>query len=255
MGHILHRAAVTLIAFLGAVFWASSAMACPIPETFAQSDIKTWMWSTTEAIDMPIGAGMHWEDKVCPYFTRGFLKQQMGNYQAAVRDYTSALDLFADFPEALAARGDAYMDMNLPEKADADYAALAPFKENANIQNSICWERLIRGRPLNLAIVACNFAIAAEPNNSHFLQSRCVVNFRLGKYADAVTDCSAAIDHIGDLSRIWDDRTEASAMAYYPRGIAELKMGNTVAGNADIAKAMKDDPVIAERAKTWGVAP
>jgi tetratricopeptide (TPR) repeat protein len=74
--------------------------------------------------------------------------------------------------------------------------------------------------------------LGLRPNDANTLNSRGLVQLKLGAFDAAIADYSAAI-----AQRAKD------ADSLYGRGMVKLKSGDTVGGNADIAaaKAIKPD--------------
>jgi tetratricopeptide (TPR) repeat protein len=97
---------------------------------------------------------------------------------------------------------------------------------------------------LHIALADCNEAQRNAPDDAETLESRCFVRYRQGDFANAIADCDGAL------------RLQAnSASALYVRGLAKLKAGVSVSGNADIARATQIDPKIADTYAGYGVKP
>ena len=88
------------------------------------------------------------------------------------------------------------------------------------------------GSDLQAALADCNESLRLKPDDANTLNSRGLVQLKLGAYDRAIADYSAAIA-----------QNAKDAGSLYARGIAKLKSGDTDAGNADIAaaKAIKSD--------------
>lgn len=258
----MNRKTFSLVAVLSlfccAVLWSSSAAAfgvCGFMRDPTPEEIREAILQSNIALSSPTGEGNHWEDKACTHFRRGYLYQQMGENDAALEDYNGALTIMPDFPEALAARADLYADMNQPDKAKKDYSAAELLAQNPKTLHEICLERLQRGRPLDRALAACNAAVALDPEDMNDLQDRGVANFRLGNYAAAILDFNASFGAGGPPATRDDDKLTSYAFSIYARGVAEIKMGNATAGNADIAEAQRAHAEIADLAKSYDIAP
>lgn len=108
--------------------------------------------------------------------------------------------------------------------------------------NERCWSRAISGERLEYALVECNAALKLTPAVSQILDSRGLVELRLGRYGDARRDYDAALASRPD-----------QASSLYGRGIAQAHAGRKGDGDADIAKAVKIDPDIAATFARWDV--
>jgi tetratricopeptide (TPR) repeat protein len=172
-------------------------------------------------------------------YNRGLLYQFEGKYDLAIADYTSAIGWQHDFLDAYEARGDAFADLGQPDKAKADYQVTGMDRGD---DAERCWVRAVRGRPLDRALADCNAALKGYPDNPNILQSRCFVYYRMGNYAAAVADCETA-----EKSRPRYDE------ALYVGGLAKLRQGDIIGGNADIAAAHNANYQIADIYALFGV--
>jgi tetratricopeptide (TPR) repeat protein len=98
--------------------------------------------------------------------------------------------------------------------------------------NNRCWARAVVGRELQTALTDCNEALRLSPDNAHYLNSRALVQLKLGAFDAAIADYNAAIAQ---------NPTDAGSL--YARGVAKRKKGDTAAGDADVAagKAIRHD--------------
>ena len=193
----------------------------------------------------------HWpEHLVCAYYQRGLIYQFIGDYDDAIKDYTSALGWMSDFPEVRAARGDAYEQEGQHALAEQDFATLSG-QSNPLALNNQCWQRAVRGKPLDRALVDCTLAVKLAPDLPYAWDTLCLVHYRLADYADAISDCNTAIKLYGGAL----DRNMRAITSVYVRGLAKLKTGNQAGGNADISLVASEDPRIATTFAIWGVGP
>lgn len=189
--------------------------------------------------------GTSWESKACIYYGMGLLGAFMGQNQAAVGAYTHALNIMENFRDAYEARADALMYVGKFDEAEADYAKAEQFPlGQPEAVHSRCWQRAIRGYPLERALADCNAAISAKPREWYFLDSRCLVYFRLDKYAAAIADCAAALKSMPTI-----------AGTLYVRGLAKLRSGDTEGGKTDVAAAKSINGHIDEDYAVFGVVP
>jgi tetratricopeptide (TPR) repeat protein len=94
------------------------------------------------------------------YLFRGNLHQDKGQYDAAIDDFSRALDL-------------------QPNSFDA--------------YNGRCWTRALIGKDLQAALADCNSALGLNSAAAEAVDSRGLVYFRLGQFAQAISDYSAAL--------------------------------------------------------------
>ena len=161
----------------------------------------------------------------------------------AMSDCSQALRLD---PNPAVVRAHSFLAMQFRDfvTALADQDALVSQNNTAEALNGRCWVRAVWGKQLNLALADCNEALKQKPDEAHFLDSRALIYFRLGRYTDAINDCDRAL-----AIAPW------SAATAYVRGVAKLRTGDTAAANADIATAKGLDPGIAEEYAGYGISP
>lgn len=169
-------------------------------------------------------------------------------------------------PETLAAERDA-VDRAMPQDADERgqlggmYANAGQFPaavlqytkwidthpresaQMANYLNSRCWTRALWGQELDAALADCNSALNMRPGKAPYLDSRGLVYLRKGDFKSAIADYDNVL------------RGQQIPWSLYGRGIARLRLGDTVHGRADIAAAAVADKNIATEAAKYGIAP
>jgi tetratricopeptide (TPR) repeat protein len=128
------------------------------------------------------------------------------------------------------------------DRAIADYSEVIRLSPNADAFNGRCWARAVAARDLTQALADCNESLRLRPDNSHVLNSRGLVQFKLGAFDRAIADYSASIG-----------KEPRDAGSLYARGIAKLRNGDTAGGNADITEAMAIRANIAEMYAGYGV--
>jgi tetratricopeptide (TPR) repeat protein len=134
------------------------------------------------------------ENRACNYYGRGLLYQLQGDTQKAIDDYTSAIGWMESYANVYAARGDAYEDLGQHDAALRDYAeSLRRLSHPSEELHERCWIRALRGRPLELALKDCNESLQLRPKNSGTLASRGLVQLRMANYPAAISDCDAAL--------------------------------------------------------------
>jgi tetratricopeptide (TPR) repeat protein len=110
--------------------------------------------------------------------------------------------------------------------------------------NFRCWYRAEANQDLDQALKDCNRALHLAPGSQQFLDSRGLVNMRLGKLDDAIGDYDAALKQNPKL-----------ASSLFGRGLAELRKGETAQGQADIAAAERTNPRVVGFFARFGLKP
>jgi hypothetical protein len=123
----------------------------------------------------------------------------------------------------------------------ADEVAGKP--ENSEVLNADCWFRGLFNVALDTAVGSCTRAVERADEPMAALDSRAMVQFRLGNYDAAIADLDAVL-------RL----APAIADSRYLRGVVRLKKGDR-AGQEDIETALRMSPHLAEFYARHGVAP
>jgi tetratricopeptide (TPR) repeat protein/predicted aspartyl protease len=112
--------------------------------------------------------------------------------------------------------------------------------------NGRCWDRALLGQDLAAALADCNKAVrlSVKGANAGILDSRGLVQLRLGDFDKAIIDYDASLQ-----------LRPNNAWSWYGRGVAKIRKNNRGAGEADIAHAEEIAPKIAEQFKMRGITP
>jgi tetratricopeptide (TPR) repeat protein len=162
----------------------------------------------------------------------------------AIADFSEAIRLSPTSPDPFWRRGIARIDVSEFAEAITDLdKALQLTPDNAAYLNSRCVARLNWGQQLDLALTDCDASIKLR-ESSLFYRNRGVVQLRRGDFQRALTDFDAAL-------RL----ASSSPGSLYGRGLAQLRMGRTAAGQADIAAALAKDPSIGTSYTKVGLTP
>jgi tetratricopeptide (TPR) repeat protein len=197
----------------------------------------------------------------------------------ALADFDRAVRLDPDDSDNLVGRGSAYAAMKQYDRAVSEFdeavrvdpAALRPLQARADanaragrfdvavrdldralelspgspaLLNTRCWTRAGWGQQLDLAMADCEAALKSDPKAAAFLDSRGLVNLRLGKLDEAIADYNAALRSSPKL-----------ASSLYGRGLAKLKKGEVSSGKADLAAAKASWPEVQEQFDRFGLKP
>ncbi|HLI17716.1 MAG TPA: aspartyl protease family protein [Rhodanobacteraceae bacterium] len=114
-----------------------------------------------------------------------------------------------------------------------------------NALNERCWARALANQSLDDALHDCREAIKRDGDRAAYLDSLGMVCLRMGKYAEAIKAYQQALA-----------QAPRAAWSHYGLGLAELRSGQTEAGDAELATARSLDKEIDTRAAKFGlVAP
>ena len=114
--------------------------------------------------------------------------------------------------------------------------------DRASAYNGRCWARALLNRELDRALSDCNTALKLRPGYASYLDSRALVELRLGKLDVALTDYDAAVK-----------ASPRNAWALYSRAIAKTRAGKKDEAEADRKAALAINPAIAKRAVRFGL--
>ena len=129
------------------------------------------------------------DEALAQYLTnRGVAKKKLGNLEGAVADYTEAIKLDPNHPEAYNNRGYAKFKLGDLRGAIADYTEA--IKLNPNDPDAYYNRGVAKYELGNLegAVADYTKAIKLNPNNSKAYNNRGVAKFILGKYIEALED-------------------------------------------------------------------
>ncbi len=110
--------------------------------------------------------------------------------------------------------------------------------------NERCWARAMWNRELDQAEADCKRSLRLSRDDPNTLNSLGWVELRRGRFDLSITQFDSALQ-----------RAPKQASSLYGRGIDELRLGKTAAGEGDIAVARAMAPHLEERLHTWGVSP
>ena len=210
-------------------------------------------------------------------FDRSQLQLRAGRPALALADLQAALKIDPHYAPALMSRGERSLSLKDEAAARADFEAAVAvdpqfatavariYAEQGWFERSLelwdqwidaharddrlpdaldgrCWARALWGRDLDKALADCDRAVRMSRVAS-FLNSRGLVRLRLGQYDRAIADYTAALK---DNPR--------QAWSLYGRGLAELRKGDNVQGEADLHAAAAIAPDLPERARKLGIA-
>jgi tetratricopeptide (TPR) repeat protein len=162
------------------------------------------------------------------YNSRGNAYHDKGDNDLAIADYNRALQLDPNLTAAYNGRANAYAAKGNYAFALADYTTVIKIEPSADSFNGRCWVRALLGQDLQGALADCNEALRRRANDPNVLNSRGLVELKLGQYDQAIADYGAAIA-----------QNPSDAASLYGRGIAKLRRGDRAGARADFAAAKK----------------
>jgi tetratricopeptide (TPR) repeat protein len=177
------------------------------------------------------------------YFDRARAYFGLKLYASAIDDLREDLKRKPDDAEALENRGFAYLAIDDYGRAIDDFGKVIDLRPaSANAFRERCFARAATGRHLDDALKDCNQALKLGDRAA--LDARCLIGYRVGQYAAAIEDCSAALAANPKL-----------ASSLYLRALAKTKSGDAAGGEADRTAALSLDPSIADTFANYGVRP
>jgi tetratricopeptide (TPR) repeat protein len=111
---------------------------------------------------------------------------------------------------------------------------------DAAMLNNLCWAFARRGLELDLALAACEAAVARQPDSAALLDSLGMVLLHLGRYDEAATAYDRALA-----------AAPLQPTSLYGRGLARRALGRPTAAEADIARAEALDYKAGEAFRPW----
>lgn len=115
---------------------------------------------------------------------------------------------------------------------------------NPTLLNNRCWYKATAGRDLDSALVDCDAAVAGSHQDPEIIDSRAMVELKLGRFDRAIADYDIVISKRPNIAGSW-----------FCRGVAKLRVGDAKDAEADIAHAKTIDAHVAEEYAGYGVVP
>ena len=170
------------------------------------------------------------------------LAREVGRYD----DQLALLDkAFLLSPDTVVLRGQRAVALEQAGKkvaAEKEFSAIAEKDLTASDLNGLCWSKAVAGVELDRALGECAKSLAIE-DGAAARDSRGLVLFRMGRFADSVVEYSKALEN-GDF-----------ASALYGRGLAYSRLGEQAKSKTDLANALKLDAMIARQYASYGLNP
>lgn len=177
-------------------------------------------------------------------FASAALYEEQQDFTHALADYTAALAAEPKGAYILAARGIAYARMGDQLAAKRDFDAAVALESTPSLFNALCWGKATHKVALASALADCNRAVAGLPNSPAILDSRGLVNLRLGKLDAALADYDAALK-----------QAPRQTSSLYGRALVHAARGEAAAAVADRKAAEALEPEVIERFRSFGLEP
>lgn len=167
-----------------------------------------------------------------------------GAFSDAVDTLNAALRADGDPYDLLIHRGIAYAKSHQDSLAKRDFAAARAQAVSAQQLNDMCWTLATLDVALDVALSACDAAIAMAPDSAPIRDSRAFVLLRLGRYQESIALYDAALQ-----------KAPTNEDSLYGRGLARLRGGQRDAGHKDIEQALAIDATVRMRFEWYGLRP
>lgn len=189
--------------------------------------------------------GLSQDNLAITYSNRGNSFYDLGQYDRAIADYNTALDLAPDDPVTLSNRGAAHLELGNNSAALDDLnRAIELYPENPVALTNRCWIHAVEGR-FELARFDCDEALDLEPLDPIALASRAYVLMQLGDSDAAQADADLAVRFGANL---WQ--------THFYRGLAYEMAGDLDAASNSYQTAVAlapNEPRIQEKLAEIGV--
>jgi len=193
-------------------------------ERFSQSSGSSRKEKLEAALDAILKDG----DSAKKYFENGVTKSKLGYYEAAVEEYSKAIEEGLQNPEVYYNRGDAKHNLKEYEAAIADYdKAIELEPDNAMYYNNR-GDAKYNLKEYEAAIADLDNAIELEPDNAMYYYNRGDAKNALKEYKAAIADLDNAIELNSD-----------DADYYIKRGDAKYNLKEYEAAMADFDNAIE----------------
>ncbi len=165
-----------------------------------------------------------------------------GQYQEALATIETIKGKTGENVHLITVRGVLNVRAGHPELAAQDFSAARVKATSAGELNDMCWEIAILGQSLDVALEACDAAVAKSPASAAIQDSRGFVLMRMGRYDDSIAAYDSALAILPSLST-----------SLYGRGIAKLRKGDAAGAEADLQAALAARPAVQDQFKSYGV--
>ncbi|MBK9214479.1 MAG: tetratricopeptide repeat protein [Chloracidobacterium sp.] len=211
-----------------------------ILEEAKEKKVTTWKRVGVAVLTITILGGLFWlasglfssvSNTASDYYGIAYNCEKEMDNDCALANFSKAIELRPDFPEAYLGRGTAYVNKGSYDDAITDYSRAIELRNafaTAYHNRGVAYAR--KGNFDN-AIRDYNQAIELEPNDASTYHNRGLANAKKGNYEQAIKDYNRAINIKPN-----------DAGVHVSRGVAFSKKGNIDQAIADYRMALKLDP-------------
>lgn len=179
---------------------------------------------------------------------RAWAREAAGDRDGAIADLDVLDETLAPQATARQEMAQLFARLELPDRASRQWDLwIAPRPDDIGVADALngrCWMRVMLNVELARALEDCERALAREPENASFLDSRGWGRLRLRRYAEAVADFDRSLKI--EPGRAWP---------LYGRGIARLRQADVAGAQADLEAARRARPTIDADAGHYGIRP
>jgi tetratricopeptide (TPR) repeat protein len=151
------------------------------------------------------------------YFARGLAYQGVGDYPPAIADFTRVIELEPNSTDAYDARARAHIRQEEYDQALADLAQSVVIDPNfARGHNNLCWYGSLLGHAAEV-MQSCEQAVALAPTAAAYRDSRGVARAMLGDLPGAIEDFEYYVAFM--KSRGLEDKDRTSWIAQLKAGV------------------------------------
>ncbi len=184
-----------------------------------------------------------------PNLMRAEALAEAGEHDKAIEILSRALKAYPAAPPLLAERASAYFRSGRTELAARDFGLIRKQLTDSNageasLLNLLCWTQATLGMALETALADCLGALKLEPGAAAILDSKAFVLLRLKRFGESVENYDLAVK-----------LRPLQADSLYGRGLAKLGLGQSDAGQADLAAARKISDRIDAQFARYGLKP
>lgn len=177
------------------------------------------------------------------YVIRGLGYESLQKFDEAFANYEQAILVDPKNAYAYANRGDMHLLRGEQTRAFGDFSTAIQIEPNNALNwNARCWALTRSNIDLKRALEDCTRAIELNSKYWQFYSNRAFANLRLSNFDQAISDSEIAIK-----------LRPKSEDAYYLRGLARLRKGDTAGGEADVAEAERLRAGVAKEYEGYGL--
>ncbi len=147
------------------------------------------------------------------FLRQGEIYYNSGDYEAALQNFTTLIDMFPDYQDAYYARGLCFYDLELFDEAIGEFTqAIELYSECSDFYHQRGNALKEKGEDLEKVMADYNRAIEINPDNPEFYYSRGCLKLETGDYKDALGDFDNAIEdgYINSMSLFWRALTKVN---------------------------------------------